>query len=155
MASGEECLKCSNYGLGNCEKCKVDPQKKDNFICTKCEKNSVFINGYCDTCDGYDVFQKGKQCYKCDDIFHGGIKECRYCEKNIDDDLICQLCNPDYILLSNDNKCLDIKEYNNTKNFSKFSSCEKLAYDDDGEIYCARCDSDYFLLKEFSFYLCQ
>ena len=148
MASGEECLKCSNYGLGNCEECKVDPQNKDNFICKRCEKNSVFINGYCDTCDGYDVFQKGKQCYKCDDIFHGGIKECRYCEKNIDDDLICQLCNPGYILLSNDNKCLDIKEYNNTKNFSKFSSCEKLAYDDDGEIYCARCDSDYFLLKE-------
>ena len=68
--------------------------------------------------------------------------------KNIDDDLICQLCGYNYILLTNENKCLDLSKYEGIDNYTKFSSCEKLTYDDNKELYCSRCQSQYFLLKE-------
>ena len=151
MSSGERCLKCEYFGLGKCEECKVDPLNNHSYICTRCERNSVLLNEYCTSCDDYDVFKKGNQCYQFDDVSHGGIKGCNYCEKNIDDELICQLCNPGYILLSNENRCLDIKEYNTTnytEYYEKFSSCEKLAYDENNELYCSRCTFEYFLLKD-------
>ena len=38
-------------------------------------------------------------------------------------------------------------ENNNTEYYEKFSSCEKLAYDDDNELYCSRCSNQYFFTK--------
>ena len=149
-----QCVSCNR--LGKCAECELDNEKEEdyhnyniyyNLICKKCIGNAFLSNGYCLTCEDSGDFQKGNKCIDCDDFENGGIKGCRYCEKNNNDELICQLCKSDYILLSHENKCLDITEYEGKENMDKFYSCEKLALDDNNELYCSRCKKEYFLLK--------
>ena len=67
------------------------------------------------------------------------------CEKNNNNELICQSCESNYILLSNNNSCLDRTE---NKELEKFDSCEKLTIDNNNQLYCSRCKKEYSLLKD-------
>ena len=144
------CVKCEYLGLGRCEECQAE-HKNDSYYdwyeykCTKCNKYSVLTDGICLGCEDLDHFSMGSQCIKCDEYYNGGIKNCNYYEKNDKDEVICQLCNEGYILLTNNNTCLKISENARLQNFDK---CEKLIMDKKKQLHCSRCKKEYSLLKD-------
>ena len=139
-----KCSTCEELGLDDCEKCEVDPKNNNEYICTKCNEFSVLIDGYCEYCDDDDEFQSNNQCYECDEFNYGGIKGCDMCERNNNNELICQKCYSDYILLTNNNTCLNRLE---NKELEKFDYCEKLTLDNN-QLYCSKCKREYSLLKD-------
>ena len=141
-----QCLTCRDLDLDDCDECAVDPKDNNKYICTKCNKFSVLEdNGECDECDNDDEFIKDNKCLYCNDYNNGGVKGCEYCEKNNNDEVICRLCQSGYILLTNNNTCLNISENNELKNF--YEKCEQLTLDNN-QLYCSRCKLEYSLLKE-------
>ena len=138
-----KCLTCSDIGLQNCEQCEFN-QNNNEYFCLKCEKRYYLSNGYCYKCNDKYRFQEGDNCYLCSNTYYGGISGCYYCEKN-GDNLICQLCNEGYILLTNNNSCLNINENDELK---KFDYCEKLTLDKNNNFYCTKKKKEYSLLIE-------
>ena len=140
-----KCLICEDLGLDDCEKCEKAPNNNNEYICTKCNKWSNLIDGECEDCDNSNEFLFGSKCYECDNIEHGGIKGCNDCERNENNKLICQICREGYILLTNNNTCLDISK---NKELEKFDLCEQLTLDTNNQLYCSKCKEEYSLLKD-------
>ena len=138
-----KCLTCDDLDLEDCEECEVDPQNS-KYICTKCNEFSILVDGDCDSCDDFDEFIKDNKCLDCGDVNNGGIKGCKNCEKDNNDQLICRMCLDDYILLTNNNTCLKISE---NKELENFDSCEQLTIENN-QLYCSRCKEKYSLLKD-------
>ena len=152
MSKGK-CLRCSDVGLDNCAQCEIDDQNKNNFKCKKCEEGYVLKENKCYSCDKYltEFFQNDK-CYSCSDVINGGVTGCSQCEKN-DNKVICHKCyDSSFILLENNNTCLNRTQNNELK---KFEFCEVLSLDDNNELYCSKCKSQYSLLKENSKQKCE
>lgn len=151
--SGEKkskCINCEDLNLEYCDECEYDPNDNSNYICTKCNDDSFLMSffNYCQLC-GETAIKKDSICYNCDENEIGGIEGCEFCENNDKGDFICQLCKKGYILLSNNNTCLNRSKVEKQINFKNFKSCEKLTLDENNEFYCSRCDRiEYFLLKE-------
>ena len=141
----DKCLTCDDLNLNDCEKCEIDQINNDKYICTKCNEYSILLeNNTCRRCDDNNKFQNNNKCYYCNDTDYNGIKGCSKCEKN-KNKIICQLCDSGYILLENNNSCLNISE---NKELIKYNSCEKLAIDNNNDLYCKRCKNEYSLLKD-------
>ena len=117
IKSDGKCLTCEDLDLEDCDECQIDPNNNNQYKCTKCNKWSVLIDGFCYECFEEDSFQMNNHCYDCNDFNNGGIKGCNYCEKDNNNKLICQRCLSGYILLSNNNTCLNISE---NKELEKF-----------------------------------
>ena len=140
-----KCLSCFDL-IDDCEECNVDLINNDKIKCSKCNENSILLeNGRCNRCDDSNRFQNNNKCHYCDDVYNNGIKGCIKCEKKEKDELICQLCDSGYILLENNNTCLNIFE---NKELQKFDLCEKLTKDNNNQLYCIRCKRGYSLLKD-------
>ena len=141
-----KCLTCSDLGLSkHCEKCEIDPINKINYICTKCEKDYIlYKEKYCEKCDNERLFMKNNNCYECNNVVEGGIRGCDYCERNDNNQLVCQKCNSGYILFKNNNTCLKISD---NKELEKFNNCEQLSLDNNNQLSCTRCKISFSLLK--------
>ena len=153
IMSNGKCLQCSDVGLYNCDQCEIDNEKENTFKCTKCQEGYVlYDNRYCDYCDIYlNAFIQNDECYSCGSVSNGGINGCSYCEKN-DNQIQCHLCYNNYILLKNNNTCLNRSENNELK---KFDSCEVLSLGDNNELYCSKCKSQFTLLKNENGQTCE
>ena len=68
-----------------------------------------------------------------------------YCERNDEDKLICQICDDNYILLTNNNTCLNILKNKELEKFEDF--CEHLTLDNNNQLYCSKCKQKFTLLK--------
>ena len=129
-----ECFKCSNdLNFDNCEECELDRINNNKYICTKCDEFSILSNGKCIICDYGYSFKNENECILCNDIGKGGINGCSLCEKNEKNELICQLCKAGFILLTNNNTCLNISS---NKELEKFEICEKLTLDNNNQLFC-------------------
>ena len=138
-----KCLSNDELNLENCE--KIEEKNNSEFICTKCNENSVLLeNGKCSLCNSSNKFKNNNKCYNCYDLTNKGIIGCDKCETNDKNELICQLCFSGYILLTNNNTCLNIAK---NKDLELFESCEKLYLDKNNELNCVRCKKEYSLLK--------
>ena len=138
-----KCMTCMELGLNGCDECEADPQNNNKYICTKCNKYSILKDGYCNMCYRSYEFIKDNKCLYCNDYNNGGIKGCKICEKN-NNEVICRLCQEGYILLKNNNTCLNISE---NKELENYDYCEELTLDSN-KLFCSRCKSEYSLLKE-------
>ena len=145
QSNSGECLKCNSLGLGPCNKCKLDPENSDNYICTQCSYD-YFVNnkGQCDICDGYHFIGiKEKKCIKCGNVLEGGIENCLYCESD-GEKAICTQCLLGYILLNNNNSCLEIVK---NKELYNFSNCVILTMIDN-KFQCSKCKEEFSLIKK-------
>ena len=139
-----KCLTCEKFGLYNCDECEVDPKNNNEYISTKCSQISVLEdNGECNEYYSSYKLIKDNKCLYYSDYINGGIKGCEECEKNNNNELICRVCQSEYILLTNNNTCLNISENNELK---KYDYCEILTLDNN-QLYCSRCKKEYTLLK--------
>ena len=141
----DKCLTCQDLNLYDCDECAIDPKNNSNYICTKCNKFSILKDGECEDCDGRSDFIIDNQCQYCYNFEKGGIKGCIECERNNNDELICQICLSGFILLKNNNTCLNRSE---NKELEKFDSCEQLSLDNNNQLYCSKCKREYSLLKD-------
>ena len=139
------CLDCADLGLENCNKCELDPNKNDSYICSQCS-DDYFLNeeGNCEKCDNYHF--KGiniNKCINCGNTLEGGIDKCLFCESD-GEKAVCKLCLPGYILLTNNNSCLEIVK---NKELHTFSNCEKLIMENN-KLSCLKCKKEYSLIKK-------
>ena len=144
LSSSGECINCYST-ISNCDKCEIDPNNKNNYICKKCEEG-YFINdqGQCEICD--ESHFKGisqNKCFDCGDTTNGGIDKCLLCESN-GEKAICQQCLPGYLLLTNNNSCIEIVK---NKELEKFFNCEILSMEDN-QLICSKCIKGYTLIKK-------
>ena len=96
-------------------------------------------------CYNSDTFIKENKCLYCGDYNNNGIKGCKVCEKNFNNnEIICRFCQEGYILLINNNTCLNISE---NKELENYDYCEQLTLDNN-QLYCSRCKPEYSLLKD-------
>ena len=138
-----KCLDCSNFGLKNCYKCETG--YNNNYLCAKCEEN-FFINeeGKCETCDeSHFKAEYENRCINCSDVSEGGIENCLFCDSE-GEKVVCKLCLPGYILLTNNNSCLEI--FNN-KDLQYFYNCEQLTIENN-ELICSKCKKEYSLVEK-------
>ena len=140
-----KCLTCEDIGLDECEECDIDPNNNNKYICTKCNKFNILENGKCEDCDDGDEFIINNKCVDCNNVQNGGIKGCNYCERNDENKLICQICDDNYILLTNNNTCLNILKNKELEKFEDF--CEHLTLDNNNQLYCSKCKQKFTLLK--------
>ena len=143
IKSNGKCLHCSDLGFPNCEKCKIDTENNNEYICEECSEG-YFLNenGYCRQCRYLQIIGNNNKCIYCDNINEGGIKGCSFCEK-IDNKIKCQICKLGYILLTNNNTCLDVPK---NKELQKFESCEQLTLYNNNQLICSRCKPQFTLL---------
>ena len=135
-------------GLYDCEECDIDSKNNNEYICTKCSNGAMLINGQC----SINIFDNGfindNKFFNCKDYENGGIKDCLSCKKNNSNDLICLDCFSGFILLTNNNSCLNISK---NKELEKFEdSCLQLTLDSNNQFYCNKCVREYTLLKDNS-----
>ena len=139
-----ECLDCKDLGLEYCSKCEVDPINNENYICTKCD-NYFFLDetGQCQVCATIEskAIYKNK-CIDCDKALQGGVEHCLYCN-NKEDRIICKQCSDGYILLTNNNTCLEIAK---NKILENFYNCEQLTMENN-KLFCSKCKYLYSLVK--------
>ena len=140
-----ECLDCGDFGLNNCNKCEIDPNNAEKYVCTQCQ-DDFFMNekGECQMCDSKQF--KGineNKCFDCNNELEGGINNCEYCESD-GEKIICQQCLLGYILLTTNNSCLQIAKNKELENFSK---CERLTMENN-KLVCTRCKYHYSLIKK-------
>ena len=139
-----ECMDCNNLGLKNCDKCEMDPNNNGSYSCTQCSGN-YFLNeqGKCDICDEYH-FEGiiNKKCINCDNTLEGGVDRCLFCESD-GEKAVCQLCVPGYILLTNNNSCLERVK---NKELQYFENCDVLTIVDD-KLVCSQCKQEYSLVQ--------
>jgi hypothetical protein len=143
------CLDCDeDLDLDDCNRCEVDPNNSEKYICTQCKENYFFEDdgdgdGECEVCYG-DEF-KGlnvNKCIDCDDTEGGGIANCDYCELDGEKPK-CLECRSGYILLSNNNTCLDIAK---NEELQKFDNCLILTLDNN-KFKCSKCRDKYSLVN--------
>ena len=139
-----QCLDCHGLGLDYCDKCQLDTNN-NSYICTKCSDN-FFLNeeGYCQMCDEYHF--KGintNKCVDCGNTLEGGIDKCLFCDSD-GERAVCKLCEPGYILLTNNNSCLEIVK---NKELQYFSNCEKITMENK-KFMCSKCKKEYSLLQK-------
>ena len=134
------CLSCEDLNITNCEKCSQD-SITGNYKCIQCS-NHYFLNdlGNCQECFLTSEIINNK-CIRCDDVNHGGIDNCYFCQKSEKNKLICKQCKNGYILSQNDNTCLPKNE-----NLYQFDSCLELKFDENKNPICIRCKPEYSLL---------
>ena len=103
------CLSCEKLGLSHCYRCEIDPKNNSKYICTKCyEYYFLFEDGQCYEFVGSIYYNPNNKKYlACADVNEGGIANCDYC-KFEGEKHTCIKCNKGYILLSNNNSCLEI-----------------------------------------------
>ena len=142
QAKSGECLDCEDLGLSKCTKCELNPLNNQSYICINCIEG-FFVNetGQCQTCDS-TYFQEKKKCIKCSNNIEGGIDNCKYC-KSDGDGVICNECISGYILLTNNNSCLDIGK---NKELQQFLNCNKLTMENN-ELRCSKCKERYTLVN--------
>ena len=108
-----------------------------DFETNICEQNSDydFNDAYkYEICDEYHFKEiNNKKCIDCGNILEGGIDKCLFCEFN-GEKAICKLCVPGYILLANNNSCLEIVQ---NKELQFFSNCEKLILENN-KLICSK-----------------
>ena len=129
--------------MKNCYKCEND--SNNNYICKKCEEN-FFVNeeGQCEICDESHFKPENKnKCINCDNILEGGIDKCLFCDSD-GEKAVCKLCLPGYILLKNNNSCIEIA--NNTE-LQSFHYCEQLTMENN-KLVCSKCKPAYSLVKK-------
>ena len=139
-----ECSDCKDLGLKKCSKCSVDQKNKKNYVCTKCEEG-YFIDeaGHCQFCDTTHFKAiSGNKCIQCNNTLEGGIDNCPFCENN-GERAICKQCYPGYILLTNNNSCLEIIK---NKDLENFVNCEELTLENN-KLLCSKCKIPYSLVK--------
>ena len=139
-----ECLDCNDLGLDHCTKCEVDIKDSNNYICIQCLEN-YFANeeGHCETCNAEHFKGNTKnKCIECGNILEGGIDNCLYCETD-EEKAVCNECLPGYILLANNNSCLEIVR---NKDLHNFTNCEKLIMENN-ILMCSKCKKEYTLVK--------
>ena len=144
LSSGE-CLDCIDLGLTECSKCKIDPNNDFNYICIQCSEN-FFVNkeGICETCDDYHFKGINKnECIECGNTLEGGIDNCLFCD-SIGEKTKCKLCLPGYLLLTNNNSCLEIVK---NKELQYFGNCEQLTMEKN-KLICSKCKKEYSLIKK-------
>ena len=150
LSQDGRCLTCEDLGIYNCEKCSKD-KKTGNYICDECYKY-FFKNevGYCDRCVIDHIIFNNK-CISCYDNTNGGIEGCKYCEKNEDDKIICRECGDNYILLTNNNTCVERRI---NKDIAQFDNCLEIKVENNKYI-CSRCVPQLSLLKKDNEYKCE
>ena len=144
----DTCLSCDDdLDLDDCYKCKIDLQNNNNnYVCTQCEEGHfIDEDGECDICDDGDEFKSftSNKCVDCDDIAEGGIANCYECESD-DKNVTCKECNEGYILLTNNNSCLE-KMANKELQF--YDNCLELTLVNN-KLECTRCTFDYTLVDK-------
>ena len=108
----------------------------------------VMKKSYCSLCLTELTFENDNKFFYCDAYQNRGIKDCQFCEKNNNNDLIFQKCFLGFILLTNNNTCLNISK---NKELDKFeNSCEQLTLESNNQLFCTKCKEKYTLLKEDS-----
>ena len=160
------CELCNNVNRG-CYQCHYEDKypsdylgikRKRRFICDYCEENNEFKckkcfynyylneDGKCNYCGANNqIIIDNNKCIQCNDSINGGIEGCQYCEIN-DNQTICRVCQEGYILLSDNNTCLNLSK---NKELKQFDKCEQISLDNNKNIYCSRCKNyDFSLLKE-------
>ena len=140
-----ECKSCYDLGLYNCNQCEADTKNKDNYVCTKCQSD-FFINenGRCEICDKFNFKGKEqKKCINCGNDSEGGIKNCLTCEIE-DEKVLCKRCLPGYILLIDDNSCLEVVK---NKELESFSNYEQLTKENEKYVV-AKCVEPYTLVNK-------
>ena len=150
LSQDGRCLTCEDLGIYDCEKCSKD-KKTGNYICDECYKY-FFKNevGYCDRCVIDHIIFNNK-CIRCYDNKNGGIEGCKYCEKNEDDKIICRECGDNYILLTNNNTCVERRI---NKDIAQFDNCLEIKVENNKYI-CSRCVPQLSLLKKDNEYKCE
>jgi len=137
------CLTCLELGLMNCEECGLDPNNDKRYICKKCIEGYILDNGFCFFCDYFNEILSHNKCIACDEVNAGGIKGCNNCETK-KGKIICQSCKEGYILMKDNNTCLNISENTQLKNFEY---CEQLTLDNN-KFLCSKCKRGFTLLKD-------
>ena len=133
----------------NCAKCHYAPNDQEDdpgitkLVCDYCEKGYVLTKeGYCDKCTNTKTSINNK-CISCGNKTQGGIENCLYCENNEQGNIsICKQCKDDYILLTNNNTCLN----RNNGILKEFDTCLEL-YNETNKFICSRCKPQFSLLK--------
>ena len=134
------CKHCSYY-IPNCVKCKKnnDTILNNLFQCTKCELGYYLIGNECKYCNEENkVIIENNRCIYCNDKSNGGIEGCQYCETNNNSSPICRECEEGYILISDNNKCIKISEYNGVK---QPNGCKEINKD-----HCSKCKNEYLTI---------
>ena len=145
-SSYDTCLSCEDdLDLDECNRCGIDPKNNNNYVCTQCEEG-YFIdeNGECNICDD-DEFRGliSNKCVRCYNTSEGGIDHCDECESD-DEKVTCKECFEGYILLTNNNSCLE-KMKNTELQF--YDNCLELTLVN-GKLECTRCTRGYTLIDK-------
>ena len=132
--------KCINYNIPNCA------QSDAHGVCEKCENNFAFNDTNINFCknknefnDNYYTKNNGISYTLCSK----GISNCEQCEyDNLNKKLQCKLCEEDYSLSVNENKCILKEEIENDKEYHyidklKFK-CQKCS---DSMNNCLKCEN--------------
>ena len=144
QSSDGKCLDCEDLGIYNCSKCEKDPNDEKNYICTQCF-NNFFVNenGECESWN--DTHFKGinrNKLINCGNNLEGGISHCLYCGVE-DENVKCKQCNEGFILLNNNNTCLEIIK---NKDLYNFQFCDVLTLEKN-KFQCIKCKKEYVLIK--------
>ena len=134
----DKCYRCSEED-SRCESCEMENNK---FKCNICNKG-YYLNkddNRCEICRLNKFLTSGNKCVECSDIKNGGIEGCKYCETNDENENVCRLCKDGYILLSNNNTCLNISK---NKELDSFNQCNQLTLDNNNKYTCSRRKDDY------------
>ena len=150
-SSTGECLDCEDLGLDDCSRCEIDPKNSSKYICTQCmDKYFIDEEGECEYCEGYDFKPINiNKCVDCDDTSQGGIANCHYCVSD-GQKPICTQCNEGYLLLTNNNSCLEIVK---NKELLKFDKCNILTSDKNNKLVCSKCKDRYSLINNECLYI--
>ena len=146
------CHKCTELGFNNCERCKIDIDNFNEFVCSKCSVG-YFLNkdGYCEQCENPLVQGIHNTCVKCNDTDEGGIEGCEKCVSD-NGKIYCQQCQEGFILNEKNQKCIKISE---DSKLEKFINCQRVLLDNNNNnYYCSKCRENYNLLKENDETLC-
>ena len=131
------CHRCSDLGLGNCEKCKWDENQDNELVCTQCYKE-YFLNedNKCTKCSNKQARVNGNKCASCNEKEYGGIEGCSMCKSDNNTIIKCEKCDKGYMLSEKNNTCLRIA--NNTE-LQKMPNCIRFdTYSD--RLSCSLCE---------------
>ena len=145
--------------VNNCEIYEEDEK------CQKCANGYAFEGNNRLICKNINEFEEyftsdDISYFRCNDILNGGINQCKICEFNNDNVLICQECKTDYVLKDDEhNNCYSKELFVNDKRYyyedsmnirtcskaiEKCEQCEKT----EDNLFCLKCINDYYLLNE-------
>ena len=140
-----KCFNCKNLGINKCISCEINQNDNNNYICAKC-LDDYFVNekGFCQKCDT-DQFKgiNKNKCFSCSDTLNGGIDNCLYCSSD-GIKVECKQCYFGYILLTNNNTCLNIFKNHQLQNFQ---SCDQLTLINN-KLVCTKCFLIFSLIKK-------